>query len=294
MSQVEGHRLGRAQRLTIGGPECVEIGGLGDAARAHKSRLGPIGVGRARWREQSDIRALRVDGLVIVLEDNIVDSAAFEVDRAADARRIDYHARVGRQGCADGLRRCRDGSAWRRSGGRRARRQGGRGAARLRFGRGRGVGLVGLQSAPGARADTKDRRRNIATPPSPGPTARSREKGSACPRTSCSRVSVLRRPVGRPAPATFRAAAPGGAEGTADIIDERGETTAQRLAPGHQHVIVIALRLKRPCGPQRLFQPPADPIALDRAADASGHCQSRRAPRGRLLSPLPRGGGIAA
>src|ERR1700722_19368927 len=143
-------------------------------------------------------------------------------------------------------------------------------------------------SAPGARA-ARDRRRNIAMRPSPGATARPQEKGSWCPRTSCSRVSVLRRPVGRPAPATIPTAALGGAEGSADIIDERGETTTQRLAPGHQHVVVIPLRLKRRRGAQRLFQPPADAIALDRAADAFGHRQPY-ARRGdgflsRLLAP---------
>jgi hypothetical protein len=79
--------------------------------------------------------------------------------------------------------------------------------------------------------------------------------------------------------------APGGAEGSADIIDEHGETTTQRLAPGHQHVIVIALRLKRLSGAQRLFQPPADAIALDRATDASRH----REPHSRAGDGLPLG-----
>ena len=54
-------------------------------------------------------------------------------------------------------------------------------------------------------------------------------------------------------PTIIRAAAPGGAEGGMDIVDERGETAAQRLAPGHQHVVVIALRLKRRRSAQGLF-----------------------------------------
>ena len=57
----------------------------------------------------------------------------------------------------------------------------------------------------------------------------------------------------------------------ADIFDERGEAAAQRLAPGHQHVVAIALRLKRRRRAQRFFQTPPDPIALDSAADAFGH-----------------------
>ncbi len=93
------------------------------------------------------------------------------------------------------------------------------------------------------------------------------------------------------APASVRAAAPGGAEGVSDIIDERGEAAAQRLAPGHQHVVVVALRLKRLSGAQRLFQPPADPIALDRAADGFGHREANpRAGDGPSLHFLARAG----
>ncbi len=106
------HRLRRGQCRPIGGPHRIETWSL-CSRRAHKSGLGPIGVRRARRREQSDIRALRVDGLVIVLEDDIVDLAALEVDRTADARRIDDHAGTGGQGCTDRLwgRRSR-GARW--------------------------------------------------------------------------------------------------------------------------------------------------------------------------------------
>ena len=54
---------------------------------------------------------------------------------------------------------------------------------------------------------------------------------------------------------------------------------------------MIRLRLKRLSGAQRLFQPPADPIALDRAADASGDRQAdARARDGlRLRSLAPAG-----
>jgi hypothetical protein len=79
---------------------------------------------------------------------------------------------------------------------------------------------------------------------------------------------------------------PGCAKGSADIIDERGETAAQRLAPGHQHVVVISLRLKGRRSAQGLFQPSADAIALDGAADAFRHCQSHARPRDGFLSRL--------
>jgi hypothetical protein len=79
---------------------------------------------------------------------------------------------------------------------------------------------------------------------------------------------------------------PGCAKGSADIIDERGETAAQRLAPGHQHVVVISLRLKGRRSAQGLFQPSADAIALDGAADAFRDCQSHARPRDGFLSRL--------
>ena len=66
---------------------------------------------------------------------------------------------------------------------------------------------------------------------------------------------------------------------------------AKRLAPGHQHVVVIALRLKRRRGAKRFFQTPANPIALDRAAYALGHRQSdARARRGLAFRPLASAG----
>src|SRR6202034_4807695 len=71
------HRLRWAQRLAIGGPERIKTRSL-CSGRAYEPRLGPIGVRRASRREEPDIRALGVDGLVVILEDNIVDLAALE------------------------------------------------------------------------------------------------------------------------------------------------------------------------------------------------------------------------
>ena len=100
LSQVSVTGCARGQRRPIGGPHRVETRSL-CSCWAYKPGLGPIGVRRAGRREQSDIRALGVDGLVIILEDDIVDLAALEVDRAADARRIDDHAGAGRQDLTD-------------------------------------------------------------------------------------------------------------------------------------------------------------------------------------------------
>ena len=86
------HRLLDGQRLAVGGPNGVEIGGLGGVG-ADETGLGPIGVRRAGRREEADVRALRVNGLAIVLEDDVVELAALEVDRAADARRVNRDAR---------------------------------------------------------------------------------------------------------------------------------------------------------------------------------------------------------
>jgi hypothetical protein len=78
---------------------------------------------------------------------------------------------------------------------------------------------------------------------------------------------------------TVRVAAPGGAKGGADVIDKRSKTAAQRLAPSHQHVIVIPFRLKRRGGAQGLFQPSPDTIAPDRVPDVLGHGQAHASAR---------------
>ena len=94
------HRLRWSERLPIGGPYRVETRRL-CACRAYEAGLRPIGVRRASRREQPDIRALRIDGLVIILENNIVELATLEVDRAADAGRVDDHPGAGRQDLTD-------------------------------------------------------------------------------------------------------------------------------------------------------------------------------------------------
>ncbi len=200
MSQVSVTGWVGSQRLAIGGPDGVEIGGLGPG-RAYKSRLGPIGVRRAGRREQSDIRALRVDRLAIILEDNIVDLAALEIDRAADAWRVDDHAGARRKRRAHSLRLTvawvgalgapgRDAVAGRGASGDVGR------SARLRLAR--RAADCWPASAPDAGADTGGRRRNIASRPSPGPTARSRERGSCVSSDfilACLCLSASSRPI---------------------------------------------------------------------------------------------------
>ena len=138
------HRLRWGQRLPIGRPHRVEARSF-CPCRAYKPGLGPIGVRRAGRREQSDIRALGVDGLVIILENDIVDLAALKIDRAADARRIDDNTGAGRQDLTDSPGGLPYRRAGRRRRGRRAGRQSRRGAGWLRFGWRRWlIGLIGL------------------------------------------------------------------------------------------------------------------------------------------------------
>ena len=128
------HRLFRRQRFRVGGPDGVEIGRL-DAAGADIAGRGPIGVGRAARREQPDQRAVFADRLAIVLEHEVVELAALEVDRAAEARRVDGDAGARRERLRDGRGRDRAGrgGADRRNDARRQRL----GALRRLFGRGR-------------------------------------------------------------------------------------------------------------------------------------------------------------
>src|SRR5208337_3896482 len=73
----------------------IQSGRLGAAgAGADIARGRPIGVRRAARREQTDQRALFVDGLVIILQKEVVELAALEVDRALEARRVDGDARI--------------------------------------------------------------------------------------------------------------------------------------------------------------------------------------------------------
>ena len=65
----------------------------GGAGGGHPAELGVERLRRARRREQHDGRRVRIDGLAIVLERQIVDPAALEIDAAAQRRRGDGDAR---------------------------------------------------------------------------------------------------------------------------------------------------------------------------------------------------------
>ena len=141
---------------------------------ADEAGLGPIGVGRAARREQADQRALLVDRLVIVLEHEIVELTALEVDRAAEARRVDRHALARRQAPR------RPFPSPPRRGPRCARRRPCRLAlaSPARSSRphwpGSGLGLR-LQSAPVLVLIEGSCVKILPARPSPGPTARWRE-----------------------------------------------------------------------------------------------------------------------
>ncbi len=92
----------------------------GGAGGGHPAELGIVCVRRARRREQHDGRRVGIDGLAILLERQIVDASALEVDAAVQARRGDGDPR--RSGnhrlarCGRGRRRGGAGQRRRRAG----------------------------------------------------------------------------------------------------------------------------------------------------------------------------------
>ena len=241
-------------------------------ARPSRSRSRPNRRRAARRREQADVRALGIDRLVISLEHDIVDLAALQVDRTADARRVDRHSRACRQDLFDRLGAVAAGAP----GGVAATGAGRRScrcAARLRFGRRSGYWPGWPPSAPGARADTgtgveilpgghhqdrqRDREKQVSRVlgfmfarlcPSSVRLAGPRPRLSASPRRAA------RKACGHPR----RARRNGGPAPRA------GPSARNRDHPAPQEASQRA----------GLFQPSADAIAHDRAADAFGHCQS--------------------
>jgi hypothetical protein len=59
----------------------------------HPAEFGVIGIRRAGRREHHDRRRIRIDGLAVLRQRQIVDTAALEIDRAAEPRGIDSDAR---------------------------------------------------------------------------------------------------------------------------------------------------------------------------------------------------------
>ncbi len=86
-------RILRERRLARGRPQRVR-GGERKTFAADEARLRVIGVRTSRRRQEHDLRARRFDRLAIVLEREIVDTAAFQRDRAFEARRVDGDARA--------------------------------------------------------------------------------------------------------------------------------------------------------------------------------------------------------
>ena len=111
LSQVSVTGCVGVRALRVGGPDgCPALGVLAPA-RARQSRSPPNRRPARRGGEkQADVRALRVDRLVVVLEDDVVDLAALEVDRAAEARRVDGDAGIGGERLRNRLGRGRAGA----------------------------------------------------------------------------------------------------------------------------------------------------------------------------------------
>ena len=127
--EAQRHRMVDAQRArALLLPQRVRAGHRrGGAGGGHPAELGVERVRRARRREQHDGRRGRIDGLAIVLERQIVDPPALEIDAAAQRRRGDGDARRSRN-----HRLARRGRDRGRGGAGNRRRRGGARCARSR------------------------------------------------------------------------------------------------------------------------------------------------------------------
>ncbi len=95
---LQRHRLARRQRrAALELPRRLVVG----QRLVHAGRVGPaevdeVRIGSALGRQQHDLRALLVGGLVVILETQIVEPRALQQQRAVDRRRVDLDARPAR------------------------------------------------------------------------------------------------------------------------------------------------------------------------------------------------------
>ena len=112
------HRMARRQIAAGGRPARLPRRRLERFVVADEAGLGPIGIGGAGGREQHDVRALRVDGLAVGFQIEVVERGAVEIDRAADAGGVERDARMRGEGVGarTGSLPPSDGGARRRGG----------------------------------------------------------------------------------------------------------------------------------------------------------------------------------
>ena len=76
------------------GPERIGSGNFdASVAAGDPTELDRIGLRGALGREQHDLGAVRIGGLAVADERQIVELAAYQIDRAGEARRVDFDAR---------------------------------------------------------------------------------------------------------------------------------------------------------------------------------------------------------
>ena len=270
LSQVSVTGLSALSFVASASTRVVAVRRLHARRAGDEAGFGPIGRGRAGRREQRDVRALGIDGLAIGLQDDVVDQAARQVDRAAEARRVDGDARARGERLGARLRpRPRRRAA-------PARRAGaGGGAARRRAAAG-----VCACVAPGCAA------RSFC---SCGAAKKYFQPISTSTDRTIARMRLrvvlgVHDRLSLSVAGRARRRAPRGrlGERSLDVGDQRGEGTRQRLAARHQHVIMIR-RAAQPLAARlsASLQAAADAIALHGVADflGDGEADARRPAR---------------
>ena len=93
---VQRHRVRGRELRTLGVPERLGAGQR-RAGVADPAIFGEVGVRRTRRAEQHDLGRVRVHGLAVALQGDVVDPAALERDRAVDGAVVDPHPRRSRE-----------------------------------------------------------------------------------------------------------------------------------------------------------------------------------------------------
>ena len=117
----EGNRIAWSELAVRRGPARLRPWNFDVGAGGDPAEFGEVGILRPRRRQQLDLGALRIDGLVVVRERQIVEPGPQQINRAVQTWRRDLDARLfGEGGFAGlkGMRRCSSGSGGARSVGR--------------------------------------------------------------------------------------------------------------------------------------------------------------------------------
>jgi hypothetical protein len=103
----QGHRRSGAEAVRVRLPQAVAAGQRRPPGARGPAEIGVIGLDRTDREQQFDQGAVRLDCFTVALEDEIVETAALEGDRAGQGGAVDGNARLLGQGVCPAQGACR-------------------------------------------------------------------------------------------------------------------------------------------------------------------------------------------